>query len=56
MGLIYTIPYVMLVMVVGFLALFYYQADTDEDKNRITLDSEDIFSLIGLSSCLNMKI
>ena len=43
MGLIYTIPYVMLVMVVGFLALFYYQADTDEDKNRITLILAGVF-------------
>ena len=43
MGLIYTIPYVMLVIVVGFLSLFYYQADTDEDKKRITLILAGVF-------------
>ena len=43
MGLIYTIPYVMLVIVVGFLSLFYYQADTDADKKRITLILAGVF-------------
>lgn len=43
MGLIYTIPYVLLVIIVGFLALFYVQADTDEVKNRISLILVSVF-------------